>query len=154
MKRQRQAVILRVVEANVVADQRRLAELLEKEGFRVSQTTLSRDVRELGLAKGRDREGRLRYGTADGMVARVESDAGLRRMAQEFLLSCEPTGNMVVIKTTPGNASGLAAALDAANLEGVSGTVAGDDTVLVVCAAGADSRKMGMKMMGYANGQG
>lgn len=154
MKQQRQAAILRVVRKDIVTDQRSLATLLAGDGFPASQTTISRDIKELGLVKGRDAHGRLRIGKTEELGGPAEEDARLRRMAPGFLLSCEPTGNMVVVKTLPGNAQGLAAALDSANLEGVAGTVAGDDTILVVCAAGADSPKMGRKLMRYANGQG
>lgn len=150
MKRQRQEAIIQKVKAGEVTSQRQLVELLSKEGYRVSQTTVSRDLEELGLAKGRDANGRVRYGNVDSMRGGTEPKSRLRRMAPDFLLTAEPTGNLVVLKTAIGNAQGLAAAIDAAVLEGVAGTVAGDDTILVVCSSGTSSRKIGRQIMKFA----
>jgi transcriptional regulator of arginine metabolism len=149
MKRQRQAAIRKAVEAGAVRSQRELVRLLARQGFEVSQTTVSRDLQELGLARGRDRHG-IRYGDASSLGETRELDGALKRSAPQSLLSVEATGNLVVVRTTPGSAQGLAWALDAATLKGVAGTVAGDDTILVVCSAGADSKRIGKKLLQYA----
>ena len=133
-----------------MVSQGQLVRLLAEGGFDVSQTTVSRDLKELGLVRLRGPGGQVRYGSAVIPGDGGGDDSGLKRMAPQFLLAVEPTGNLVVVKTSPGNAQGLAAALDAARLDGVSGTVAGDDTVLVVCSDGGDSGEISRKMMEYA----
>ena len=150
MKRQRQEIILKAVRGGTVKSQRELVTLLSRHGFEVSQTTVSRDLQELGLARGRDRLGVVRYGDAPALSGSSGGDSVLRSTAPLALLATEATGNMVVVKTSPGNAQGLAWAIDAAALKGIAGTVAGDDTILVVCSAGIDSKKISKKLMQYA----
>jgi len=147
MKRQRQEVIQKAIRSGTVKNQQELVQLLSREGFKVSQTTVSRDLRELGLARARDAGGELGYRLKGAEGA---DDRELGRRAPLALLSTEATGNLVVVKTSPGNAQGLAWAIDAAAMKGVAGTVAGDDTILVVCSAGTDSSKIGKKLMQYA----
>jgi transcriptional regulator of arginine metabolism len=149
MKRQRQAAIQKAVNHGEVRNQQELVEVLAREGFKVSQTTVSRDLQELGLAKRRDRLGG-RYSDPSSLAETREDGELLRRSAPQALLSAEATGNLVVVKATPGSAQGLAWALDSASLKGVAGTVAGDDTILVVCSAGVSSRKIGEMLMRYA----
>lgn len=149
MKRQRQEAILRAVRSGAVHNQRELAELLARDGFAASQTTVSRDLRELGLARTRDGSGELRYGPAGGGSAAGDDEA-LRRAAPLALLSTEATGNVVVVRTSPGNAQAVAWAIDTAAVKGVAGTIAGDDTILVVCSERASSRKIGDRLMRYA----
>ncbi|MBU1670144.1 MAG: arginine repressor [Actinobacteria bacterium] len=149
MKKQRQAAILEMVRSGKVTSQAGLVEQLSAKGFEVSQTTVSRDLRELGLARGADGAG-ARYMDAGEAGHREEGDRFLRRLAPQVMLSCEATGNMVVVRTTPGNAQGLAWALDTARVEGVAGTVAGDDTILVVCSQDVDSPAMARLLMAYA----
>lgn len=153
MKKQRQEAILRGVKSGRVSTQSELVEMLAREGFEVSQTTVSRDLQELGLARGRGGDGSIRYGDPDSLKGDDEPDRAFGRMAPQFLLSAVPTGNMVVIKTTTGGAQGLAAALDAAGFKGIAGTVAGDDTILVVCSDGTNSKKMRGKLLSYTEGQ-
>jgi transcriptional regulator of arginine metabolism len=151
MKRQRQAAILKAVSGpDGVGSQLELVKLLARQGFNVSQTTVSRDLRELGLAKGRDRGGGVRYSEPSSLAEEPEVGGALRRSAKQALLSVEATGNLVVVKTTPGSAQGLAWALDSASIGGIAGTVAGDDTILVVCSAGVSSTKIGDMLMEYA----
>jgi transcriptional regulator of arginine metabolism len=150
MKRQRHAVIQKAVNHGQVRSQQELVEVLAREGFKVSQTTVSRDLQELGLAKRHDGLGGIRYSDPASMAEAREDDELLRRDAPQALLSAEATGNLVVVKTAPGSAQGLAWALDSASLKGVAGTVAGDDTILVVCSAGVSSRKIGEMLMQYA----
>lgn len=153
VKRQRQAVIVELINSSSVTSQHELVEALRDNGYAVSQTTISRDLKELGLNKLRDTKGAPRYTSSELAVPGAESEAALMRMARQFLLSAEKTGNIVVLKTSPGNAQGLAAAIDTMVLEGIAGTVAGDDTVLVVCSEGVDSGKVGDKLIGYTKSQ-
>jgi transcriptional regulator of arginine metabolism len=153
LKRQRQAAILRHLEKEPLASQRQIVEELGREGFEVSQTTVSRDLRELGVVKvtGPESPAGYRPGPSGG---NQETRTLLRRLAPELLLSSEATGNMVVVKTTPGGAQGLAAAMDKAALDGVAGTVAGDDTVLVICSDCVSSEDVRAVLMGIALEQG
>lgn len=150
MKRQRQEAILRAVRGGAVRSQRELLALLSQQGFEASQTTVSRDLRELGLSRSRDSAGELRYGTEAGAGRRARADDALRRSAPASMLSAEATGNIVVVKTNPGGAQSLAWAIDAASLDGVAGTVAGDDTILVVCSEWADGSRISDRLMKYA----
>ncbi|MHB8893891.1 MAG: arginine repressor [Candidatus Geothermincolia bacterium] len=153
MKRQRQAELLKIIRSGRVRNQRELVDALRAEGFDVSQTTVSRDLGELGLTRLREAGGGSRYAEPSA-AADTPDDAALRRAAPQSLLTVEPTGNMVVVKTQPGSAQGLAWAIDAARLAGVAGTVGGDDTILVVCSQGTSSKKIGEQLMKYALEQG
>ena len=124
MKRRHDA-ILRLVREGNLATQQELADALRAEGFEVVQTTVSRDIRDLGLTKVR-REGRLVYappGTHD-------LDA-MRRALRQFALSMEATGNLVVVSTPAGAANVLARVVDEAQHPDIAGTVAGDNTIFV-----------------------
>jgi transcriptional regulator of arginine metabolism len=149
MKKQRQEAILELVRSGKVTSQAGLVKQLSGKGFEASQTTVSRDLRELGLARGSDGAG-ARYMDAGEAGRKEEGDRFFRRLAPQVMLSCEATGNVVVVRTTPGNAQGLAWALDTARLDGIAGTVAGDDTILVVCSANIDSSRVARGLMAYA----
>lgn len=128
-KRYRQGQILKIVTGHPVASQDELRRQLGHLGMRVTQATLSRDLRELHLVK-----------TADGYrplttAAAVEEAAPLPTLARalkEFLLDIRPAQNMLVLKTPPGGAQPLAAAVDAEHWKEIAGTLAGDDTVLLI----------------------
>jgi transcriptional regulator of arginine metabolism len=127
VKVQRQAAILRVVRARRIANQDELRAALEDEGFTVTQATLSRDIRELGLAKVAD---------ADGSYYAQPRDSGVRpdlgQLLPALLIRMDGVGPLLVLRTAGGSAGALTAALDQAGWEEIIGTVAGDDTVLVV----------------------
>ncbi len=135
----RQGAILRLVRDHSLATQAEVAEALRAEGYDAVQTTVSRDIAQLGLVKVRSVDGRLVYalpGAAD-LTRLSELTAALRR----WTLSLAESGNLVVVRTPPGCANALAQAIDAARLADVTGTLAGDDTILVVAReglAGAD----------------
>ncbi|MCS7024393.1 MAG: ArgR family transcriptional regulator [Bryobacteraceae bacterium] len=123
IKRRRQQAILEIIRRQRVQTQEELAELLAKRGIQATQVTLSRDIRELKLAK-----------TPEGYRPLASAPAGLplEDAIAEFLTDVRVAKNLVVVKTRPGSASPLAVALDQANWPEIVGTVAGDDTVLVV----------------------
>ena len=134
-KAARQARITELLEARPVASQTELGRLLADGGVLVTQATLSRDLDELGAVKTRTPggmayalppEGSPRGGTSEAV------DARLARLLEELLVSAEATGEAVVLRTPPGGAHLLGSALDRAGLPEVAGTVAGDDTVLLV----------------------
>jgi transcriptional regulator of arginine metabolism len=138
-KFERQGAILRLVEQQSLGTQEEVAEALRSAGFDAVQTTVSRDIAQLGLVKVRGDDGRLVYalpGAAD--LSRLsELTAALRR----WTISLTSSANLVVVQTPPGTANALAQALDAAHLPDVAGTIAGDNTILVVAReglAGAD----------------
>jgi transcriptional regulator of arginine metabolism len=123
-----------------VRSQSELARLLATDGFDVTQATLSRDLDELGAVKVRDGDGALVYAIpAEGgdRTPRPAPDSGIQdarltRLAAEILVSAEGSANFAVLRTPPGAAQFFASALDHADLEAVLGTIAGEDTVLVV----------------------
>lgn len=150
MKRQRQQAIIEAVGNGTIRSQQELVAVLSGMGFEASQTTVSRDLRELGLSRERDAEGFLVYSSGPSRGHDSSGDEALRRTAPLALLSTEATGNLVVLKTSPGSAQGLAWAIDAAAPQGVAGTVAGDDTIIVVCSEGVDAGETGKTLMQYA----
>ena len=146
-RRERQGAILRLVRERPIATQSELAEALREQGWDVVQTTVSRDVAELGLVKVRDASGRLVYavpGSADR-----DRERELRAALRSFALSCEASGNIVVIATPPGCASVLAQALDQAAHPSVLGTVAGDNTIMVVAREGITGAALCRELTGH-----
>ncbi|MEP6976508.1 MAG: arginine repressor [Thermoleophilia bacterium] len=128
-RRERHEAILRLIAEQPVSTQTELAEALRDRGHDVVQTTVSRDVGELGLVKVRDADGHLVYappGAADPDRLRTLAVA-VRQWARSF----ETAGPLVVIRTPPGAANALAQAIDAVDHPAVAGTVAGDDTIFV-----------------------
>jgi transcriptional regulator of arginine metabolism len=136
----RQQKIVDVLATHQVRSQTELAELLAEAGVAVTQATLSRDLVELDAVKIRTGSGSLVYAVpAEGgdrrpRTAQESSASGARlaRLAGELLVSADHSGNLVVLRTPPGAAQLLASALDKTELVGVLGTIAGDDTVLVI----------------------
>jgi len=119
----------------MVSSQAELVHLLKERGFDVTQATVSRDLKALGAEKVRDDDGRLSYALKAGTA-----DSSLARTLAEFAGEFQPSGNLVVITTPPGAAQVVAGAIDRAALDDVVGTVAGDDTVLVVTTDGRGAR--------------
>jgi transcriptional regulator of arginine metabolism len=135
----RHARIVALLTEHPVRSQGELAELLAASGARVTQATLSRDLEELGAVKLRSPDGGhpVYVVPRDGspLTSRLNDDAPpqrLARMLSELLISAESSGNLVVLRTPPGASNFLASALDRASLPAVLGTIAGDDTILVV----------------------
>ena len=134
-KAARQAKIVELLETQPVASQTELGRLLAERGMQVTQATLSRDLDELGAVKVRTESGVVYHVTADGQPrpgTPEAVDARLARMLEELCVSAEPTGPLVVLRTPPGGANLLASAIDRAGLPDVSGSIAGDDTVLLI----------------------
>lgn len=130
MKARRQAKILELIKTSVIETQEELAEALGRQGIPVTQATVSRDIKELQLNKVPAGDGRYRYAIPEEMPS--GSWDKRRRIFQESVLSIDHSGNIVVIKSLPGTASGVASAIDHLGWPEMIGTVAGDDTVLVV----------------------
>lgn len=127
-KLSRHNAILELLDQGPVTSQEELQRLLRKRGFDAGQATLSRDIRELGLAK--TSEG---Y-SLPGREAAAESDLpSVSRLVREFVTSVRAAQNLLVTKTSIGSAQPVAAALDGENWPEAIGTIAGDDTILIVC---------------------
>jgi transcriptional regulator of arginine metabolism len=136
-KKARQGRILEIVRKSSVGSQEELSTLLHKEGIDVTQSTLSRDIRELGLVKVRGNY------QISGELNSAPPDEILRRAFEQFVIRTGISGNMAVIRTSPGNAHSIGVVLDAAQWPEVLGTVAGDDTVFVLLRNG----KLGKKLL-------
>jgi transcriptional regulator of arginine metabolism len=132
-KPQRQHRILRILEEQPVSSQTQLVQLLESEGVVATQATVSRDLEELGAVKVRIPGGAMAYAIPDYTRERAPSDDHLKRLMGDFVVEVAHSANIVVLRTPPGSAHVVGSALDRASLSQVLGTVAGDDTVLVVC---------------------
>jgi transcriptional regulator of arginine metabolism len=128
MKTQRHAAILRVVRERRIESQDELREALAKDGFVVTQATLSRDIRELGLAKLADPEGGAYYTHPHRGAVRPE----LGQVLPTLLVGVDGVGPFLVLKTALGSAGAVTEALDQAGWAEIIGTIAGDDTVLVI----------------------
>jgi len=132
----RRRLIRRLLDDGMITSQARLVELLEAEGFPVTQATVSRDLDALGAAKVRDEKGSVRYSMAPSVEQLTEAELRLRRAMNEFVEQVAVSENLVVLHTPPGAAHLVASAVDRAQVEGVVGTIAGDDTLMIVAAAG------------------
>ena len=133
-KHQRQHRIVRLLETRAVASQAHLVELLAEDGVDATQTTVSRDLEELGALKVRLPGGETAYALPELPSHQVAPEDHLRRVLGEWVVEADHSGNLVVLRTPPGSAHVVGSALDRSGFAGVIGTVAGDDTVLVVAA--------------------
>ena len=128
-RNERHAAILRLVREQPLSTQTELADALRAEGHQVVQTTVSRDIHELGLIKVRHESGRLVYAFAEDVAGYNED---LTDALQRWALELEPSGNLVVVATPYGYASALAQAIDVAHHPHIVGTVGGENTVLLI----------------------
>ena len=137
-KPERQRRIARLIAERAVTSQQELVELLAATGHPATQATVSRDLEELGAYKVRQ-GGHVVYAlpptSAPGSVPGPGGDS-LRRLLADSVGDTEASGNLVVVHTPPGFAGMVASAVDRAGLDGIAGTLAGDDTILVVCRQG------------------
>jgi transcriptional regulator of arginine metabolism len=132
-KRDRHAVILELLDARAVSSQEELRRLLRQRGWDVTQSTLSRDIHELRLARVATADG-VRYARADGRGSAGDaSRPALEELLPQLLTRIDGVRELLVLRTPPGSAHALAVAIDADPPQGVVGTVAGDDTILIIC---------------------
>ncbi|GAB6156912.1 arginine repressor [Desulfotomaculum varum] len=132
MKAQRQAKILEIVRERIIETQEELAAALRAEGFEVTQATVSRDIKELSLIKIPGDNNTSYYASPDEPVLRRGSEDRLRRLVRMSLTDINSSENLIIIKTPPGEAQGLASAIDQSHWPEIIGTVAGDDTILII----------------------
>ena len=131
MKSQRQAKILEIIANKNIETQEQLLAELQAEGFRGTQATISRDIKELHLIKEPAGQGRYRYAVSAHRT-KLNFANRLRTIFHESILSADYAQNIVVIKTMPGLAHGAASALDSMTITDMVGSLAGDDTVMIV----------------------
>ena len=136
----RHALILRLVREREIATQEELAHVLRELGHEVVQTTVSRDIHELGLVKTRGASGRLVYAPAGTNGNRREDQ--LADAFRRWALGCEASGNQVVLTTPPGFAGALAQEIDDAHLPDILATLAGENTILVVAREGVPGTEL------------
>lgn len=130
MKYARHKKILEIIENREIETQEDLSDELRKEGLNVTQATVSRDIKELRLIKVLTDQGRYKYATLAGQD-NILSDR-LVKILKNSVISIDFAGNILVVKTLTGSAQAAAAAIDAIGLDGVVGTIAGDDTIFLV----------------------
>lgn len=128
MKTNRQSKIIEIIQKNEVETQDELSALLEKDGFRVTQATVSRDIRELKLTKIPTASGRQKYAVITD--AHENLSKKYERVLREGFLSMDMAQNILVIKTVSGMASAVCAAIDAMKMREIVGSIAGDDTIM------------------------
>lgn len=134
-KTQRQHLVARLIESQVVANQQALVDLLADEGVIATQATVSRDLEDLGAIKVRMPGGESAYAIPALPKEQRAPEDHLRRVFGDWVVEVASSDNLVVVRTPPGSAHVVASALDRSGLTGILGTVAGDDTILIVVAA-------------------
>lgn len=146
-KRERHDTILEIIGSRAVSSQEDLRKLLLQRGWDVTQATLSRDLRELRLARVPTPEG-ARYAVTDGNIE--ESRAALDTLLPQLFLRVDGVSEMLVLRTVPGGAQPIAAALDGEAWTDILGTVGGDDTILIICRSVAARERVHRRLKSLA----
>ncbi len=133
-RKRRQEAILTLIRDKPIRNQNELLEALERSGVSLTQSTLSRELKSLGIGKAPDSRGGYRY------VAGAAAGEGPLAPVAAFVVSLESARNFIVVKTPPGNAMGVARAIDEVEWPEIMGTIAGDDTILIIGRSDADAQ--------------
>ena len=144
----RRARAISLIQSGIIHSQTDLVDQLKKSGFRVTQTTASRDLEEIGAVRGRNSHGDSVY------QIRESSDDALTRInpvPSKLILSVDHSANLAVVHTPPGAAQFVASSLDHANLTGVIGTLAGDDTIILVSKKATGGAQLAKELLAFAN---
>ena len=149
-KPQRQHRIARLLEEQAISSQAQLVELLASDGVVATQATVSRDLEELGAVKVRIPGGTMAYAIPEHAKEGHAPDDHLRRVMGEFVVEVAHSANLVVLRTPPGSAHVVASAIDRAGIADVLGTVAGDDTLLLVVAETATGQSVAHRISDLA----
>lgn len=136
-RHRRRNAILRLIASGSIRTQEELSAALESDGIHVSQTTLSRDLRDLGVVKAA--EG---YHLLDRAVPAMRGERALARVVAEFVVESRTAQNLVVLRTQPGGANAVAQCLDVADWSDIIGTIAGDDTIFVATPGASAARQV------------
>lgn len=130
-KNKRHIKIREIISENDIETQDELVNQLKRLGFKVTQATVSRDIKELHLVKVPSSTGRYKYSTPTEQ--RFNPQDKLKRLIMEAFVSIDHASHFIVLKTLPGNANALGAIIDDLNWEEIMGTICGDDTCLIIC---------------------
>ena len=145
-KRERHATIRELVESRVVGSQEELRRLLLQRGWDVTQSTLSRDLREMRLARVPTPEGGVRYTLTD--AHEDEERPALAMLLPQLFTTIDSVGELVVLHTRPGGAQPIGVAIDAEEWPEVLGTLAGDDTILLICRSASARERVMRRLRG------
>lgn len=147
---QRQHRVARILESQPITNQTQVVDLLASEGVVVTQATVSRDLEDLGAVKARMPGGELVYVIPEQAKDRPAPEEHLKRVLGEWVVEVSYSANLVVVRTPPGSAHVVGSAIDRAGLPEVLGTVAGDDTVLVVATERAGGHSIARRLSDLA----
>ncbi|HEX2850561.1 MAG TPA: arginine repressor [Acidimicrobiales bacterium] len=145
-KTQRQQRIARLLESKAITSQAQLVEMLAEDGIVATQATVSRDLEALGAVKVRVPGGETVYAIPQLPKDHGAPEEHLRRVLGDWVAEVAQSGNLVIVRTPPGSAHVVASALDRAALPGIIGTVAGDDTILVVASERTGGAKVARRL--------
>ncbi len=148
-KRERQHAILELIATREIGSQEDLRQLLHRQGWDVTQSTLSRDLRDLRVARIPTPQG-LRYVAGDAAVVDDGSRAPLAAILPQLFLSLDGVGPLLVLKTVIGGAQPVASAIDAEGSSDVLGTIAGDDTILMICRSEQARERLARRLASLA----
>lgn len=140
MKNARQSEILKLIRTEEVETQEQLLSLLREKGYTATQATISRDIKELRLVKEQTGQGRYRYTVTDRKSS-ADSEVRLRNIFKEGVTSVDVAQNIVVVRTMPGLASAACSALDSMEISGMVGSLAGDDTGILIMRDNASAQQ-------------
>lgn len=134
---------MEIVEGEVVSNQRALVDLLAARGLRATQATISRDIKRLGLIKRPARRGGYRYSVPESALpASRRGESQLRSACEQFVTKIDSGASLLILKTLSGSANAVAVAIDECGLPEVVGTLAGDDTILVIARDDGDRSRL------------
>jgi len=149
MKPYRQSIIRELIERESITSQEQLRSRLRERGIDATQATLSRDIRELQLVK-RTADGAYRSAGTMAAADAAQTETVLADAVADLLRHQEVVGGlMIVLRTDPGQAQGLAIAIDRARVADVAGTIAGDDTILVICRSTEGAERVAQRFVGF-----
>ena len=146
----RQHRIIQILEKSPVNSQQQLVDLLAEAGVEATQATVSRDLEEIGAVKVRAAGGESVYAVPDLPKDRVAPEEHLRRVLGDWVVEVTSSMNLVIVRTPPGSAHVVASALDRAGLPEILGTVAGDDTILVVAVEEVGGSRLADRLTGLS----
>lgn len=152
-KTARQARIVEILQSHKVRSQSELSDLLTADGVKVTQATLSRDLVEIGAERVRDEKSGLIYVVPNHPVRRSSAegiDARMIGLFKELLITAEASANLVILRTPPGAAQFLASSIDQAGIDPILGTIAGDDTVMVITRSPNGGEEMAAQFLEWA----
>jgi transcriptional regulator of arginine metabolism len=147
----RRAKAISLIQSGKVHSQNDLVSLLKKNGFVVTQATASRDLEEIGAIRSRNKEGGSTYQISDSSEVAITRSTP---MPSKLILSVDSSANLAVIHTPPGAAQFLASSLDHAGLTGVIGSIAGDDTIILVSKSATGGAHLAKELLAYSRSDG